>query len=231
MENCLVILLKCSSRGDETVRLEARHYPKIYDLDQITAVTDAVTNSATTPEEIIAVLGLEKQQRMDHLQAAPILGFIRKSGRNKVRLTNKGKDLLDATVEDRKNIITRTILGMPLIQRIILFLEAKQTSGCNAEELRQFICAVTDAEEGSSDATDAIVSWLQSIHMLKEDNKRYYLGELPKVIHYLEFSSVTEPLLPDSFQLSEYIQVEQRFLSAKTYVRSEIRSQRRERRH
>ncbi|MFN9115096.1 MAG: hypothetical protein ACK5XN_33980, partial [Bacteroidota bacterium] len=114
------------------------------------------------------------------------------------------------------------VLNSRIFQRIIPYLESKESSGVSRSEFETFL--ITTADFGASSMAprriSTIISWLVDLGIIQVTNSRYILSNqtINQRLENIEFDNSDEPLLPNPNDLNEYNTVQQRSSSAREAI-------------
>src|SRR5260370_11082927 len=201
--------------------IPSRDVPQADDLSEVVRTVEAVSTGARTFQDIANILAKDPRQGRYYRRAAEILGFVRTPTHNRSLLTSAGRHFIAASVNERKEILTRAVLSSRLIERVIPFLESRGTEGVTRDELEDFLGEITD-DAGSSiipRRVSSVVSWLGSIGILRRQGYTYQIANaLPDSVPIVEYEAVDEPLFPERHDLVTYQKVAERARKASGYL-------------
>lgn len=203
------------------MRIPSNDIPQADKLDEVIRAVEAVSQGARTFEAIAESLGKVPRQGRYYRRAGEILGLISNArGLNQASLTDAGRRFVAASSAERKRILAGAVLGSRLIERVVPYLESKESRGASRSDLERFIAAVTRVTPKMIHRrVSTIVSWLENIGMLRERNGRYRLSKtLPASIPIVEYEAIDEPLFPQKHDLVTYQQVAERAKQASGYL-------------
>lgn len=195
------------------MRIPTRDIPQADDLGLVIRSTEAVSNGATSFQEIAREIGgYDPRQGRYYRRAAEIIGLIRNVGRNQARVTPAGRELLHAPAQRQQQLLVRAILNARVFQRVIPFLESKHRQGVTQQQLRQFIGEVTTATTANmlKRRCSSIVGWLTEIGLLRRDGDKFFLQSVPPGVDVVDYAADDEPLSPPSYELTEYEELSRR---------------------
>ena len=195
------------------MRIPERDIPQADRLSDVLKVVEAVSEGATTYQTIANAIEKVQRQGRYYRRAAEILGLIKSAGPNSSVLTPLGLECLRADEADRRTIVLRAILGARIFQRVVPFLESKLPSGCLPEDFNEFLETVTvstGAPTMMPRRASTLIGWLRWVGLVAVSHGRYVLCALPDELEAIPFVDDSEPLLPSTFALSEYQDVQSR---------------------
>ncbi len=187
--------------------IPTKDIPQADDLTRVVSTTEAVGRGARTDKEIAKRIGdYDPRQGRYYRRAAEILGLVQNiPHENRSVLTRAGVRFFRSSGDERTHLLAQAVLSSRLAQRFIPFLESRGSQGATRTELESFMGTVTATTAGMvRRRLTTIMTWLKYIGLVAEVNGKYVLKGLPGGVSQVEFSSPEEPLLPHSFQLSEY---------------------------
>jgi hypothetical protein len=201
--------------------IPSRDVPQADDLNEVVRTVEAVGAGARTFQDLANILAKDPRQGRYYRRAAEILGFVRTPTHNRSVLTSAGRRFVDASGNQRQEILTRAVLSSRLIERVIPFLESRGDDGASRDDLEDFIGEITD-DAGSSTIprrVSSVVSWLSTIGMVGEDEHRYRISNtLPESVPIVDYEAVDEPLFPERHDLVTYEKVAERARKARGYL-------------
>ncbi len=92
--------------------------PQADDVERIVDIPLAVAEGANTPRTISARHGFHLRQGLYYLQAAEMLGFVRRK-REQYQLSAEGRRYVALTQPQRKELLSRKMLSLPIISNIV----------------------------------------------------------------------------------------------------------------
>ena len=193
------------------MKIPKEDVPQADKLDIVLDVVEAVDNGRTTFQQMASVIGKVDRQGRYYRRAAEILGFIRNTA-NHSQLTQLGREYLDGTGVEQKELLARAILSSRTMLRVVPFLEG-HPNGVTRTELENFLLAVTGTTQSMVHRrTSTIVAWLGAIGVIeargkKGPNQKIFLTSLPNNVELLEYDADDEPMFPRSYALKEYEEV------------------------
>jgi hypothetical protein len=195
------------------MRIPTRDVPQADDLRLVVRSVEAVSRGARTFQDIAREIGeYDPRQGRYYRRAAEILGLITNNpGQNRALLTPAGRELVQAPQEHQQELLARAILGARVFQRIIPFLESKRDQGITRQQLKEFIGEVTATTDAMLNRRcSSVVAWLTEIGLLRPQADRLILQQLPVGVNVVDYTEDDEPLLPPSYDLTEYEEVARR---------------------
>ena len=200
------------------MRIPSSEVPQADILTDVVRTAEAVRGGARTFQAIARHIGKVGRQGRYYRLAAEILGLIT-NYHNYAELTSFGESFLNASSQERSPLLLRAVLNARLFQRMLPFLE-RHPEGVTKEQLQDFMSGVTESVGGTMmpRRANTVINWLETIEVLHHHGGRYSLAdEMPTDVPLLEFAD-SEPLLPRSDDLREYVNVESRITMAETAV-------------
>lgn len=221
-----------------SIKLDTKLVSQADRLDIVVHVARAVLEGHTTYQsitrEISRARGITYDERQGryYRKAAENLGLIENEPhKNESRLTKVGVALVSSQGQEYTALISEALLGVPLFQRLIPFLEGHQVAGCSRQQLECFLREVTvdttDSMIGRRAST--VVAWLKHADLIASENKKYFLKTADLPLTIVTYESVEEPLLPTLYKLREYEEVAARVKRAATTINFAISGTERER--
>ncbi len=197
--------------------------PQADDLGKVLAAVLSVARGGNTYQDIAGAIALVERQGRYYRRAAEVLGFIRLAGRNQSELTAKGAALVAADDRRRQGLMAEAVLGLPLVQRMVPFLESRMPQGCTRDELLRFLEDVTEPTGPSMVPRRAstLLSWLQSLGIVRHEGTVYNLAVTPD-LPVIGYRSEDEPLLPTRYDLQEYTEAARRAADGAATIRYEV---------
>lgn len=199
------------------MKIQSKEIPQADILDDVVKVVFAVSKGAKTFQEIAKVIQKVGRQGRYYRLAAELLGFI-ENHQNSASLTSLGNLLIRSKSEEREAILLVSILNSRMIQRLLPFLETeKETS---RSKFDSFIKEVTEPVGATMIPRRSltIINWLRRVGMVTEKEGKISLNKLPSIVQFVEFKDDTEPLLPKTFDLTEYKQASERIKKIGSYT-------------
>lgn len=209
--------------------IQSAEIPQADLVEEVVKAAEAVKAGATTYQDIARHLGKVERQGRYYRLAAELLGLLDKKQANTSYVTYHGDAVLAAPPEGRRRLLTQSILAMPLFQRVIAFLASDGTT--TSAELTDFIKQTT-APVGPSmipRRVSTIISWLSYAKVIETKGTDIHFLGIPHDQPSLAFVSNEEPLLPRSFELSEYEDIARSVKASEGYLSLAISSAKRER--
>lgn len=142
--------------------------------------------------------------------------------RNHSVLTPLGEELINSGATITNPIFIQSILNVRLFQRLIPFLELNAENGITREDIIEFILRVSDLS-GDSMAhrrLNSVVSWLDELNLIERRGDRFFFhsSTITDNIEILDFTSIDEPILPRTNDLTEYQTVFERAANARETI-------------
>jgi len=212
------------------MRIRVRDMPQANSLRTVVATAEAVTKGYTTFQDISRAIAMTEREGRYYRRAAEILGLIAPAAPNRSRLTRQGRELLASRGAERRRLLAEAVLRSRLVQRVVPFLETAPATGRSRVELEQFIESVT-APAGPTMVprrTSTVTAWLTEVGLLQRDAERHRLLPPPHGTPPVEYGD-DEPLLPSTWKLTEYEDVEHRTTAARGLITLTVDDTRRER--
>ena len=174
--------------------------------ERVMATIDAVARGAKNDTDIAqAIGGLDARQGRYYRRAAEVLGFTVRQGHLAV-VTPAGKEFASADAAMKHALFTRAVLGNPLFQRLLPFLESKGKNGASRAEVETFLNDVAELGEWSmvKRRVSTYLGWLVKLGLAKGDGKRCVLDQLPAAVPLVRYEADDEPIFPNRYELVEY---------------------------
>ena len=195
------------------MRIPKRDIPQADKLSDVLKVVEDVSGGSVTFQRIANTIGKGERQGRYYRRAAEILGLIDRTGSNLSEVTPLGQEYVNASDPRKRTIALEAVLGTRIFQRIIPFLESKLPNGCRPEDFKNFLESVTEEDTGETmmpRRASTLIGWLRSLGMMTDRQDKYVLSALPNELRAISFVDAAEPLLPSTFQLSEYRDVQRK---------------------
>lgn len=186
------------------MKLSSNNIPQADSLDEVVRTVEAVAAGHTSFQTIADYLGKVERQGRYYRLAAILLGLLYNDN-NTAQLTREGHELLAApTNESRRLILLQRMLQMPIFQRLIPFLENHEWF--DRAQFQDFLTTTTDTTANMVDRrTSTILAWLRAVELIEAHDPLYRFN--PSAITTLpplEFTDISEPLLPRNPELKAY---------------------------
>jgi hypothetical protein len=211
------------------MQLPSSSVPQADVLSDVIRVAEAVQHGARTFQRIGEYIQKGDRQGRYYRLAAEILGLVVNRA-NDARLTTFGRQVLACESPQRNELVRQAVLNAELFQRVLPFLEL-YPGGVSLNSLKTFLAEVTKMRDAMVERRiHTVVSWLIEIGVLRQVNDRFSLA--PSVFNTLpiiEFNNIAEPLFPQTGELNEYTNVEERTSKAKGEIIVRINEVARER--
>jgi len=213
------------------MRIPTRDIPQADELSDVLEVVDAVATGSLTYQELADAVGKVERQGRYYRRAAEILGLIVSAGHNRSSLSALGREYVSVSGVKKNEIVLQAVLNARIFQRIVPFLESKMPAGCTADEFKTFLDGVTEATGRTMmpRRANTLLGWLKSVGMVEIAHGRYSLCPLPTSAGVIRFVDEKEPLLPTTFSLREYEEVEAKYTAAGTTTSYEVDETKKER--
>lgn len=203
------------------MRIPSDDVPQADKLSDVVRTVEAVAAGAKTFDDISQAIGKVDRQGRYYRRAAEILGLVSNvRGQNQATLTNAGRQFIAANPNDRNKILAGAVVASRLIERVIPFFESKGTRGASRREVEHFIGMVTERVGPTmiGRRVTSVLSWLETIGMLRQRDGRYQLTGLPESVPIVEYDAPDEPLFPRKHDLAVYEQIAERAKKASGYL-------------
>jgi hypothetical protein len=136
---------------------------KVPQADDVVKVADlplAVAERVDTPEAVSNRYGFDRRQALYYLQAAEMLGLIVRH-QKKYKLSTAGHRYVALTPPQRKELLTRKMLSLPIVAQIIVELLASPLHHLSRNQIE----SIASSRSGISGTTVArrvtsVFSWL-----------------------------------------------------------------------
>ena len=200
-------------------------------LDDVIKVVQAVNEGFRSYQDIGEYIGKDERNGRYYRLASEILGLTEKPQRNVSVLTQLGRQFLDASDTQRNEMLPQLVLNTRMMQRMLPFLE-QYPEGVTRNQIETFIENVTDVSGSTIGRRfNSVVNWLVRIGWLHQADDRYVLTPQGNISNpNVEFVDITEPLLPQTLELQEYLSVAERTISdepsLQLILRDEVKSER-----
>lgn len=211
-------------------RISTREIPQADTLQNVIDVVEFVSRGYNSYQAIAKKLGLTQRQGRYYRLAAEILGFIRNiRHRNVSVLTTLGRRYLNANNAQRRQILSKQVLDVPVIQTIIGMLSTSDGSAIQ-EELSSALLKVTDSTQSMVERRlQTILSWLETLGVVTRSGGIVRLVSLPRSIDKIEIENLRMPALPRVDDLKYFEEVSRRASSLRSKIQFEVEAARRER--
>ncbi|MBN2834339.1 MAG: hypothetical protein JXR48_05170 [Candidatus Delongbacteria bacterium] len=192
--------------------------PQADNLIDVLRTVISVSQGSRTFQEIAQSIGKVERQGRYYRKAAEIIGLIITPSSNSSILTPLGQEFIRTGAVMTNPVFIQSVLNIRLFQRLIPFLESNNVNGLSRQGIIDFIIDVSDLERNSMAPrrVSSVVSWLEELNIIERRNERFFLltATINNNVDLLNFTSIDEPILPRSTQLSEYETVQERSNSA-----------------
>ncbi len=197
------------------MKIHSNDIPQADLLEDVVKTVIAVSQGATSFQDIASRINKVDRQGRYYRRAAEILGFI-KNERNRSVLTELGRQFLQTGATLRNPLLLNSVLNARIFQRLIAFFEIN-SGGATKEQLVEYLGEVTEdiGESMLPRRVMSLLSWVIALNLMEEGNGMYRLRRtITRDIPILSFAEVDEPILPHTSSLEEYKTVSQRASSA-----------------
>jgi hypothetical protein len=121
------------------MRIPTKDIPQADNLSDVLRTVDAVAAGASSDREMGEAIGKGPRNGRYYRRAAEILGFIDSAGPNNSVLTGRGRSYVEACEARKKEMALGAVLGAPIFQRVIPYLESRSPRGCTLDEFKAFL--------------------------------------------------------------------------------------------
>jgi hypothetical protein len=204
------------------MRVPIDEIPQADNLIDVVRTVIAVSQGARTFQQIAQSIGKVERQGRYYRKAAEIVGMISTPSTNQSILTPLGQTFVQSDPVLTNPALLKGVLNSRIFQRIIPYLESKESIGVSRSEFEFFL--ITTADFGASSMAprriSTIISWLVDLGIIQVTNSRYILSNqtINQRLENIEFDNADEPLLPNPNDLNEYNTVQQRSSSAREAI-------------
>lgn len=204
------------------MQIPSDQIPQADNLIDVLRTVISVSQGLRTFQEIANSIGKVERQGRYYRKAAEIIGLISTPSRNHSILTPLGEEFIRTGAVITNPIFIQSVLNVRLFQRLIPFLELNATNGVTRDNITDFISRVSDLS-GDSMAhrrLSSVVSWLDELNLVERRGDRFYFrsSTITDNINILDFTSIDEPILPRTNDLTEYQTVSERIANARETI-------------
>lgn len=204
------------------MKIQSEEIPQADTLEDVIKTVVCVSNGGERFQDIARAIGKVERQGRYYRKAAEILGFIESVGKNHSALTDLGRNFLDAGLNLDNQILIDSVFSARIFQRIIPYFEIRKNNGVTKNEIIEFILDVSDITKDSMAPrrVSSVVSWLESLGIIYKSGDKYFLStqKINQKVPILEFTDISEPLLPKSNDMREYEAVDMRVKKARADI-------------
>ncbi len=189
------------------MKIQSKDVLQADSLDRVMMSIGAIAAGAKTDDDIAEAIGqLSDRQGRYYRRATEILGFAERARNNESSLTKLGKLFQRANAGDKDALLLSAILNNPVFIRLLSFLESHGTSGASRIEIEKFLASVAELGEASMAGrrTSTYLSWLRHLGLVSVNASSFILNGLPASVPFVTIGSDEEPILPVSYDLTEY---------------------------
>lgn len=205
------------------MKIPAKEIPQADSLDTLERAIRAVSEGASTYQDIANTLGYDERQGRYYRMAGEILGLLEKPARNQSRTTSLGNAFLTAHGIEKVELLAVALMNSRLFQRIVTFLQSAASNGVTRSEIEEFVGNLTETTPNMVERrVSTIISWLRAARLMGEQYGRFVFLSFPDRMPIVNCAVVDEPLLPNRFTLTEYEAVAERTRSARGSITYEI---------
>jgi len=157
------------------------HLPQANRFPLVMTVVDAVAAGARTHEEVAAAVGgYRKRQGAYYRKAAELLGLVSLESPDHIVLTPAGRRFVAMTPAEKHLHITRQLVRLGLIGKIVDELKAKP-QGLTREEIHGLVATLVPGTTPKmiQRRTSTILSWLKYFGLISERQGQVRLTSLP----------------------------------------------------
>ena len=198
--------------------------PQADTLEKVVATVEAISKGKRSHQEIAQYLGVADRQGRYYRLAAEILKLVTKtSNKNTAALTKEGQTFLGLNQDQRKQLLIKQVLGAKIFQSVIgMIISSNGTS--NRTDLENSLSKlVAPTTPGMIDRRlTTIISWLETLDLVKRHNNLVMLKLIPSSISKLEISEVGIPVLPRPTELKLFEEVNKRKIIASSLIKFEV---------
>lgn len=201
------------------MRITSKDLPQADTLESVLLTVIAVGNGAQRDIDIansIPNIANDDRQGRYYRNAAELLNFIT-NRRNNSSLTSKGAELLNNPVLSNP-IFIASVLNLNIYQNLLPFLEL-HPEGLSRQQILDYLQSIADPEMGPEmipRRISTILSWSRTLGFIVQlENDRYIIqNNLNDDLPIFEIQDANQPLLPETGDLSEFTEIENRTLRA-----------------
>lgn len=212
-------------------RISTREIPQADTLENVVDVVEFVSKGYNSYQMIAKKLGLTERQGRYYRLGAELLGFIKNIRRQNISiLTELGRSFLNADNVQRRQILFRQVMRVPVIQGVIGMLVASNGSAIQEELSNALLKVVTDSTQSMvKRRLQTILSWLETLGVVTKSARIINLVNLPNSIDKIEIEDLKMPVLPRVDDLRYFESVSSRTASLGSKIRFEVETVKRER--
>lgn len=204
------------------MQIPSDQIPQADNLVDVLRTVISVSQGLSTFQEIAHSIGKVERQGRYYRKAAEIIGLISTPSRNHSILTPLGEEFIRTGAVITNPIFIQSVLNVRLFQRLIPFLELNAGNGVTRDNITEFISRVSDLS-GDSMAPrrlSSVVSWMDELNLVERREDRFYFlpSTITDNIDILDFTSIDEPILPRTSDLTEYQTVSERISNARETI-------------
>lgn len=168
-------------------------------------------------------IGLVERQGRYYRRATEILGFTRSTPhRNISRLTDKGRNLLAAPPDQRRKILTVSVLGVSSVQNVVGMLTSSK-GAVPLDRIESAIRVLANTTHGMAERRlKTILSWLDDLNITTREDSSVKLLNLPSSVENIEITDPDVPVLPRPSDLKLFTETSNRLRKARGLIRVEV---------
>lgn len=204
------------------MRVPSEEIPQADNLIDVVRTVIAVSQGASTFQQIANSIGKVERQGRYYRKAAEIVGMIYTPNRNQSALTPLGQSFVQNNPTLTNPALFQGVLNSRIFQRVIPYFESKGNAGVSRLEFETFLRNTADlgAETMAPRRISTVISWLVDLGIIALIDSRYVLSTqtINQRIQNIEFDNPDEPLLPNPNDLNEYTTVQQRSSAAQDTI-------------
>ena len=173
----LSLLLKNSSKKDNTFYLDTKSVPDANDLDKVLDIPFYCKSEKITAKKLAKKMNVRPRMAMYYLDAAEMLGLIEKS--SNYYISTKLVDKLGTYSEgDRNDIIDNLIKELPVVKAFFLYLKSDSKTQFTTNDITKFLEYSTDLSPSTARRrASTISSWLKKQKIVKNRNESFYIED------------------------------------------------------
>lgn len=158
------------------MEFSTKDIPQADRLDKVVLAIEAISAGASSDVEIAEAIGFTPRQARYYRHAAEILGFIRNQNNHAVA-TEYGITLSDSPSEEKNILVKNAILKNEILRCVVNYFE-RENSPISEQELISFLLSIVSSDSSDARTTitrrvKTILSWLEYIEIIKEDEESY----------------------------------------------------------
>ena len=196
------------------MRIPSDQIPQADNLIDVLRTAISVSQGATTYQAIATSIGKVERQGRYYRKTAEIVGLITTPAQNSSVVTTLGNEIIRTGATINNPLLIQAVLNVRLFQRLIPFLGSNAQTGVTRNDIIEFITRVSDlaGETMPHRRLSSIVSWLDELQLIERRDDRFFFlaSTIIDNIEILDFTSIDEPILPRTNNLSEYKTVSER---------------------